>query len=194
MKKQKICIIGGGLTGLVASLILCKSGINIDLDPDNINLFNIFRSKDHNVTAAISDEVKDVDLFFYHSKSALNTISKQNADFQRAKISTIKKIQTRTLNEVLDNSKYNNLKIDFLSIDVEGSELSVLKNFNFTKYCPKVIVIEYLDLSLSKLEIKNLNIENVLKSEIYKLVVSKNYTLVNWLHSDLVFAHKDFKD
>ena len=31
MKKQKICIIGGGLTGLVASLILCKSGINVDL-------------------------------------------------------------------------------------------------------------------------------------------------------------------
>lgn len=170
------------------------SGINIDLDPDNINLFNIFRSKDHNVAAAISDEEKDVDLFFYHSKSALNTISKQNADFQRAKISTIKKIRTRTLNEVLDNSKYNNLKIDFLSIDVEGSELAVLKNFNFTKYCPKVIVVEYLDLSLSKLEIKNLNIENVLKSEIYKLIVSKNYTMVNWLHSDLVFLNKDFKD
>jgi len=34
----------------------------------------------------------------------------------------------------------------------------------------------------------------VLKSEIYKLIVSKNYTLVNWLHADLVFVNKDFKD
>ena len=69
-----------------------------------------------------------------------------------------------------------------MSVDVEGSELNVLKNFNFLKYSPKIIVVEYLDITLPKLEIKNLNIENVLKSEIYKLIISKNYTLVNWLH------------
>ena len=31
MKKQKICIIGGGLTGLVAALVLSRSGANVDL-------------------------------------------------------------------------------------------------------------------------------------------------------------------
>ena len=46
-----------------------------------------------------------------------------------------------------------------MSIDVEGSELSVLKNFDFHKFKPKIIVVEYLDLSLKKLEIKNLNIQ-----------------------------------
>ena len=94
----------------------------------------------------------------------------------------------------MENSKYNDCEIDFLTIDVEGSELSVLKNFNFQKYKPKIIVVEYLDLSLSQLELKNLDIKKTLDSDIYKLISSNNYTLANMLHSDLVFVYNDFRD
>ena len=170
------------------------SGINIDLDIDNIELFKIYRPKDLNICAAISDEIKETDLFFYHSKSALNTIDKKTANYQKAKVTSVKKIKTTTLNDVLDESIYKWSNIDFLSIDVEGSELSVLKNFNFHKFKPKVIVVEYLDLSLNKLEIKNLSIQNAMNSEIYKLIISKNYTLANMIHSDLVFIYNDFRD
>ena len=170
------------------------SGINIDLDIDNIELFKIYRPKDLNICAAISDEMKETELFFYHSRSALNTIDKKTANYQKAKVTSIEKIKTTTLNNVLGESIYNSSNIDFLSIDVEGSELSVLKNFNFHKFKPKVIVVEYLDLSLNKLEIKNLNIQNAMNSEIYKLIISKNYTLANMIHSDLVFIYNDFRD
>ena len=170
------------------------SGINIDLDEENIDLFNSYRKKDVNLATAVSDKEGETDLYFYHSKSALNTISKENADFQKAKISTIKKIKTQTINKLIENSPFKDRKIDFLSVDVEGSELSILKNFDFTKYSPKVIVVEYLDLSLKKLEIKNLNINNIIKSEIYKLIESNNYTLANILHSDLVFINNNFRD
>ena len=169
-------------------------GINIDLDNDNINLFDIYRPSDQNISTAISDKIGEEDLFFYHSKSAINTINKKTADYQKAKVSTIKKIRTNTLNNVLNNSKYNNLEIDFLSIDIEGSEFLALKNFDFNKYNPKVIVVEHLDLSLPALEIKNLNINSAINSDIYKLIVSKNYTLVNMLHSDLVFVNNKFRD
>jgi FkbM family methyltransferase len=170
------------------------SGINIDLDKKNIDLFNAYRKKDVNLATAVSDVEGETDLYFYHSKSALNTISRQNADFQKAKVTAIKRIKTQTINKIIENSPYKGKKIDFLSIDVEGSELSILKNFNFNKYSPKVIVVEYLDLSLKKLEIKNLNIDNIIKSDIYKIIISNNYTLANVLHSDLVFIHNDFKD
>ena len=169
-------------------------GINIDLDNENINLFDIYRPSDQNISTAISDKVGEEDLFFYHNKSAINTINKKTADYQNAKVSSIKKIKTNTLNNVLNNSKYNNLKIDFLSIDIEGSEFLALKNFDFNKYNPKVIVVEHLDLSLPALEIKNLNINSAINSDIYKLIVSKNYTLVNMLHSDLVFVNNKFRD
>ena len=169
-------------------------GINIDLDKENIDLFNSYRKKDVNLSVAVSDEEGETNLYFYHNKSPLNTISKENADFQKAKVSTIKKIKTQTLNKIIECSPYKGKKIDFLSIDVEGSELPILKNFDFKKYSPKVIVVEYLDLSLKKLEIKNLNIDNFLKSDIYKLIVSNNYTLANVLHSDLVFIQNEFRD
>ena len=103
-------------------------------------------------------------------------------------------VETQSLNYVLDNSPLKSFAIDFLSIDVEGNEMKVLKDFNFFKFSPKVIVVEFLDLNLKKLEIKNLNIENVIKSDLYKLIISKNYTLSNWLHSDLVFISNSFKD
>ena len=169
-------------------------GINIDLDNENINLFDIYRPSDENISTAISDKIGKEDLFFYHSKSAINTINKKTADYQKARVSSIKKIKTNTLNNVLNNSKYNNLEIDFLSIDIEGSEFLALKNFDFNKYNPKVIVVEHLDLSLPALEIKNLNINTAINSDIYKLIVSKNYTLVNMLHSDLVFVNNKFRD
>jgi FkbM family methyltransferase len=169
-------------------------GINIDLDIENIRLFNIYRKKDLNLSIAVSDKEGETDLYFYHKKSALNTISKQNADFQKAKVTSIKRIKTQTINRIIEDSPYYHQEIDFLSIDVEGSELNVLKNFDFKKYSPKVIVVEFLDLSLKKLEIKNLNINNIIKSEIYKLIESNNYTLANILHSDLVFINNNFRD
>ena len=117
------------------------SGMNIDLDKDNIDLFNSYRKNDVNLSIAVSDKEGETDLFFYHSKSALNTISKQNADFQKADVSAIKKIKTQTINNIIENSSYKDEKIDFLSIDVEGSELEVLKSidFSFPIFC---IIIE----------------------------------------------------
>ena len=170
------------------------NGINIDLDEENINLFNVSRKNDFNFAAAVSDTEGEADLYFYHKKSALNTINKQIAHFQKAKVSSIRKINTKTINRIIELSPLKDQKIDFLSIDVEGSELAILKSFDFEKYSPKVIVVEYLDLTLNKLEIKNLNVDNILKSEIYKLIISKNYILANILHSDLIFIHKKFRD
>ena len=170
------------------------SGINIDLDKDNIKLFDISRPSDENISAAVSDSFKETNLFFYHSKSSLNTISKVNAKYQKAKVNKSLKVNTITLNSILEKSKFNTNEIDFLSIDVEGSELPILKNFNFIKYNAKVIVVEYLDLSLPALEIKNLKIENIINSELYQFMISKDYSLANVLHSDLVFINNNFRD
>ena len=170
------------------------SGINIDLDKDNIDLFNVSRISDDNINIAASNKINEVDLFFFHKKSPINTIDKKTSQFQKAKISSIKKIKTNTLNNIIKSSKYSNRKIDLLSIDVEGHELPVLEGLDFDKYSPNVIVVEYLDLNVSKLEIKNLNIENVINSEIYKFLNLKKYILVNSIYSDLIFIKSDFRD
>ena len=54
MKKQKICIIGGGLTGLITAITLSKLNLSIDLITDNTN--KIVKS---NRTVAISQDNYD---------------------------------------------------------------------------------------------------------------------------------------
>ena len=65
----------------------------------------------------------------------------------------IVKKKTKSLNNVIENSKFNNNKINLISIDVENYEYEVLKNFNFKKYRPDVVVAEIHDINQ-----KNLNI------------------------------------
>ena len=127
------------------------SGINIDIDKENINLFNSSRPTDININVAASNILGEVDLFFYHKKSPINTIDKKTSQFQKAKVSSIKKIQTNTLNNIILSSKFRDKNFDLLTIDVEGHELNVLKGIDFKKFSPNVLVVEFLDLSLKKL-------------------------------------------
>ena len=78
-------------------------GINLDLDIDNINLFNTARPKDLNINVAVSNEIGEADLYFYHKKSPINTIDKKTSDYQKAQVSDIKKVKTDTLNNIINN-------------------------------------------------------------------------------------------
>ena len=168
-------------------------GINIDLDKKNIDLFNIVRPKDINLNYAISDTEKEVDLFYYHESSPINTLSKNVSDFQKAKVSKVKKVQTKILNNILLEINLED-RIDYMNIDVEGYEEQVLKGFDIKKYKPYVVSIEYLDLKMNKLEFRNNDINNLLNSNLYKFFIQNDYFFVNWLHGDLIFVHKDFRD
>ena len=166
------------------------SGINIDLDPQTTDIFNHFRPKDENICAAVSDLAVEKKLFFHHNRSAINTLEEKLG--YRAK--EIRRIKTTTLNEILENSKFKLLDLDFLSIDVEGHELDVIKGLDLQKYPIKIIVIEHQDPKMKKVEFYNQDIERTIQSDIYNYMKSKNYVLINWLHSDLVFINKNFQD
>ena len=168
-------------------------GINIDLDEKNIELFNIIRPHDINLNYAISSSISEKDLFFYHDKSPINTLVERVSNFQKAKVKEVKKVKTITLNKILENLKFTS-DIDYMNIDVEGHELEVLKGFDLINYKPSVISVEYLDLNMKYLEFKNNSINRIFTSEFYNLLVSNDYYFVNWLHGDLIFVHKSFRD
>lgn len=162
------------------------SGINIDLDFHTIDFFNFVRKRDENINIAISDNEGEKDLFFFHNRSAINSLSEN----RKKKAKEIKKIKTKTLNSILENSKFKNEKINLLSIDVEGHEMEVLNSLNLEKYIPEMVVIEFLDEDIfENLEFHNQNISKIINSEIYKYMIKNNYHFVNWLHSDLIFVH-----
>ena len=100
-----------------------------------------------------------------HALSGAQFIKEQTYEFQ---------IQARTLNSILIEAKAPN-RIDFLSLDVEGSELEVLKGVNFESYVFSIICVESRDI---------LRISDYLSD--------KNYELVKELSvHDYLFRFKD---
>ena len=119
-------------------------GINIDIDYGAIDSFNFLRSKDTNIEIAVSDTTGEAELFFYHNRAAKNTLSKEKGFDSKE----IHKIKTSTLNKVIENSIYKDQKINFISIDVEGYELNVLKGFDFKKYTILIVVLELIHVKI----------------------------------------------
>ena len=169
------------------------SGINIDSDSKSILEFNKFRKNDHNVNALVSSEKQKIKYYFYHDRSALNTVDVNLAKKRIAKPKKILSLNSTTLNLIIENSPFKKSKINLLSVDIENHEYEALKNFNFNEYKVDVIVVEYTDLQQQKLEIYNQSLESIVKSKIYNLLINRNYKLINWVNSDLIFARNDFK-
>jgi FkbM family methyltransferase len=51
-------------------------------------------------------------------------------------------VPARTLNRILDENVPSGVEIDFLSVDVEGAEIDVLKGLDFQKYRPRIVILE----------------------------------------------------
>ena len=168
------------------------SGINIDSDHTSIELFNKFRSNDFNVRNIVSEDENVKKLYFYHKRSALNTLSKELVDSRLSKPSKVIEEKSVTLNKIIEDSPYKNSKINLLSIDIENHEVEVLKNFNFSKYNVDVLIVEITDTNLKELEMYNQSLDFITTSKVYKLITKNSYKLVNWIHSDLVFVRNNF--
>ena len=171
------------------SYLLHKSGwegINIDIDYNSIDMFNFFRKSDVNIQTAVTDHKGEVDLFFYHNRAAKNTISKEFGSDAKEQ----KKINSDTLNNIIENSKFKNSKIDFVSIDVEGNEMNVLNGFNLKKYKPKLILLEFI--LPNKKEFYEKDINEITNSEVYNFLIKNEYKLINWNHDDLLFMSLDY--
>jgi len=144
------------------------SGINIDPIPKMIEDFKN-RKRDLNLNIGISDKEGYMNYYIYEI-GLYNTLNKNNVENLKneKKIEPIKTIpiKTKRLEHVL-NEYLNNREIDFMSIDVEGNELSVLKSNDWKKYKPKIILIEML----------NTNIEDLEKNEIHQYLTRLDYYL-----------------
>ena len=113
------------------------TGINIDLSKISIDLFKISRPKDINLRAAITDF--DGKTFFYEN----SPINQQNSLTENSNAKKIE-IDCYKLNTILENHKIQ--KVDYLNVDAEGNDFKVISTFDFKKYKPSLVSIEYLSL------------------------------------------------
>ena len=148
------------------------SGINIDIHRFSIDLFNYLRPDDVNLNCAISNKNEVTEMFYQKELSQISTIEKQQAKIAFQGNIKKSKIQSLTLDALLEKINFTDKKLDLLDIDVEGADLKVLKGFNIEKFKPELICVE-----IHEKDIKN--------SEIYKYLSNFSYELV-WSG---VFSH-----
>ncbi len=156
-------------------------GINIDLDRLKIKAFEWVRPQDHNVTAAISDQKSTVKVYSFGHYSLVSTIDEETALKDIDKVKSVREVETNTLNEIIDDSPFAGRQIDFLTIDVEGHDLNVVKSLDFDKYKPKLVIVE------SHL----MNMDQIKESQMYQLLKERGYYLINWVGFSLFFTFPD---
>ena len=141
-------------------------GLNIDADDKAIKLFKLFRPRDINIQALVSDQSK-LFLYFIFSDRAFNTCDKFLASEliknRRAKLIKKTKIKSHNLKKLLKKYLTSGQKVDFLSIDVEGMDDSVLQAYDFDNFAPNFILVEDLNFAGDGLQQKSKKIARFLK-------------------------------
>ncbi len=156
-------------------------GINIDATPGSMEQFKISRSRDINIEAAVSNEIKEL-TFFIFEEPALNTLdgnlAKERLAQKKNKLNKEVKVKTRTLAGILNENLPPYREIDFLSVDVEGLDLQVLTSNNWEKYRPKFVVVECFGKG---------KFEDIISDNTYKFLSSKSYTLYSKTINTCIF-------
>jgi FkbM family methyltransferase len=130
-------------------------GINIDARPGSMEVFNKQRPRDINLEIAVSDTVEEL-TYYEFNEPALNGFSEELSNFRNERkeyqIISTKKIMAFPLAVILDQYLPRRQEIDFMSIDVEGWDLKVVRSNNWQKYRPKVLLVEIKNTILEDLD------------------------------------------
>ncbi len=146
-------------------------GINVEPNPESIRLFEAQRSQDINLSMGVSTVAAER-MYYMFNEPALNTFEE---DFTKMPSRRSERyylvgkipVRVRRLEDILDEYLPKEKRIDFISIDVEGHELSVLQSNNWEKYRPKCLLVEVLDAS----------IPIVIRSTVHDFMTAANYSL-----------------
>ena len=128
MEKQKICIVGGGLTGLITAIALSKLNLKIDLVTNSTN-----RNIKTNRTIAISQQnynfLKELNFSNFSKKDfwpcsgmKLYTESEENSFFEIFELDKHKK-QGKEILYMVENSKI----INFMMSNIKKNRLISIK-------------------------------------------------------------------
>lgn len=158
-------------------------GINVEPNPEAINLFKKYRPSDINLNCGVALNKGSLNYYMF-DEPALNTFDDEvlksriaNTPYQHLKTVSI---EVRPLAELLRQHVPSNRAIDFLTVDVEGFDLEVLQSNDWVNYRPHWVLVEQLNLA----DIENLNFE------IHNYMQSLNYVLFAKTFNTLFYKNK----
>ena len=169
-----------------ASLYLSGScGVNIEPNPELYKLFLKERKRDININLGVSSKIEELD-YYSMSDPGLNTFSKNDALYfvekHGHKILDVSRKKTTTIDSIIENHCFGKFP-DFLSLDVEGLDLSLIKSIDYDKSSPIVICVETSTHSITGHTQK---IEPIIN-----FLLSKNYILYADTNINSIFVQKE---
>jgi FkbM family methyltransferase len=127
-------------------------GINIEPNPAVHDLFRKMRSRDVNLQLGISDQPGEL-LYYEFDDPALNTFDERLMRDRESstpyRVIATRRIKVEPLASVLAAHLPSGQSIDFLSVDVEGLDLNVLRSNDWERFRPRCVVSEALNAGLA---------------------------------------------
>lgn len=160
------------------------NGVNIEPDSNNYLKFVKKRSRDINLNIGIGPKEGKF-LFYRFFPDTLSTFSEKSVNkYKKEGFKLVNKVKIPVKKLTYVFSKYcAKREISFMSIDVEGNEIEILKSNNWGRYRPKIICAEsYVSSSENKYVKERSKLEKFMESKNYKLVYSNK---VNVIYKDL---------
>ena len=166
------------------------SGVVVDPNPKLEELFKAQRPLDKFINMGISSEPGTLNYYMLPYKmSSMNTFD-YNFLEKNDLVKFIQKEIEVPIVTVKSLVEENNLLdgVDFLDVDVEGLDLEVLNSNNWEAFRPSLVMVE-----------TDKTIEEDLSGDVYKLLKSKDYTLLSKVvqsssgTGNLIFMKNEFK-
>ena len=145
-------------------------GINIEPTPTAMRMFKLLRGRDINLNVGVAEKKGEL-TFYCFDEPALNSFSQEAAlkasASGRYTISAELKIPVVPLREILADHVPPGQKIDFMSVDVEGLDLEVLRSNDWSRFSPEFLLVE-----------GHVEFAKLAEDEVYQFLAGKGYSLV----------------
>lgn len=154
------------------------SGINVDATPGFDVAFKRWRRRDLNITAFVSPE-EGQHTFTLYAEAALNTGVDSRVTELKNRLGIVGRevaVPALQLKTILERHLGSEAPLDLLTIDVEGNELGVLLSNDWSRFRPRVVVIEALGSTLATIN----------EAESVRFLVEQGYTPVSMLYHSVI--------
>lgn len=157
------------------------NGINIEPNPEVKGLFSDYRKRDINISCAIADTDEDALEYYMFEEPAYNGFYSEEMlkEVGDEKVQLLQKIKVPICKLRDICAQYvGERHIDFMTIDVEGMELEVLKSNDWEKYRPKWLLVEEIDIL------------NVKEKAVYHYLEKRGYELFGIIGITAIYKEK----
>jgi hypothetical protein len=145
-------------------------GVLVEADSTLIENIKKYRPEDKVIHGGVGFGEESVQEFFIFEMPAHNTFDKKEAEYREKhgsyKLKRIDKVLLKPINKIIEQYFRDSFP-EFLSIDIEGLDLNVLKSINYEKYPIPIICAETCKYSENHIRPKDRSIEEFMLSKGY---------------------------